>query len=178
MPDPAKWEALLKAEWSAISSAPYSFVAALIVGWIIGWIVIRAWYRRSIEIEKSATKLAEAERDIERRAKEGLREALLELEPDARVKAIEIGGGDPEVREVVTALAAGKNITTPIDPSARQAHLTFPLSDQDVKTTAAVAYTSANGLSQVIRTEVTGTTVSTGTPVTVNVVQLLGRLKL
>ena len=36
MHDPAWWEALLKAEWAAISGAPFSFVAALIVGWVIG----------------------------------------------------------------------------------------------------------------------------------------------
>ena len=42
------------------------------------------WYRRLIQIEKGQTKLVQAELDIERRQKEGLRQAVLELKQGAQ----------------------------------------------------------------------------------------------
>ena len=35
------WGAWLHAEWNAIAAAPFSFLGALIVGWLIGWLGIR-----------------------------------------------------------------------------------------------------------------------------------------
>src|SRR5438128_1895410 len=102
MTDPAFWTNWLHAEWTAIAAAPFSFLGALIVGWLIGWLGIRAWYRRLIQIEKGQTKLIQAELDIERRQKEGLRQAVLELKPGAPVVANRGGAwrsGNPESRQ-------------------------------------------------------------------------------
>jgi hypothetical protein len=143
-------ERLLRAEWAVISSAPFSFCAAVLVGWFLGWLILRAWYRRSITIGEDRLGLGEAQRDIEKSQKEGLRAALLELKPDASVLAIEIGHGDPEIRGVVAALGRGETITTPVDPATAPVALHIHLTDQEIKTIAQLSYTSANNLSQTI----------------------------
>ena len=131
-------------------------------------------HSRIIQLEKRNTKFAEAERDLERRQKEGLREAYRELKPDAPVMAIEIGYGDPALQEVVKTLADGNDVITPVNPTTPVTLFTaFPLSDEDVKKVAAVAYTSANGLSRVVRTEPGGVTVSSSTPVTTDVARVI-----
>jgi hypothetical protein len=96
MLDPGYWENLLRAEWTMIYSAPFSFFAAVLVGWFVGWLILRAWYRRTIRIGEDRLRLIETQRDIEKGQKEGLRAAFLELKPDASVLAIEISHGDPD----------------------------------------------------------------------------------
>jgi hypothetical protein len=173
--DPTAWEAWLKAEWAVIWHAPFSFVSVVIVGWLLGWVVIRAWYRRSIRIADDRTKLVETERDIERRQKEGLREAIKESKPDAPVLAIEVAHGDPEMRNFIEALARGARVTTPVNPTVDQVHLVVkgPLTSEEIKNIANLSYTSANGLSQVFKV-VGATTVSSGTAVTTNILKWNG----
>jgi hypothetical protein len=150
-PEPSVLENILRSEWAAISAAPFSFCAAILFGLIVGWVVLRLWYGRKLS-------LLETQLDIERKQKEGLRAALLELEPKAPVMALEISHGDPEIRKVVKALARGETIHTPVDPSRLQANSSgivwFTIKAEDIKTIAQLNYTSANNLSQTI---VTGT---------------------
>jgi len=114
--EPSTLENILHSEWAAISRAPFDFGAAILFGLLLGWGVIRFWHGRSLKIEKAKLSLVEARLDIERKQKEGLRAALLELNPKASVMAIEISHGDPEIRNVVAALSHGETIHTPVDP--------------------------------------------------------------
>ena len=133
-----------------IHTAPLSFFAAVLVGWIVGWLILRAWYRRTIQIGEDRLALAENQRDIEKGQKEGLRAAFRELKPDASVLAIELSHGDPDLRDVVVALGRGEKITTPVDPSTAAVELSVRLTPEDIKKVAQLNYTSANNLSQTI----------------------------
>jgi hypothetical protein len=90
--DTVSVKALFVAEWAAIHAAPVDFAVAVVIGWFVGWLLIRAWYRREISSLKqdmqsaeTATRLVEGERDIERRQKEGLKQAFLELKPGVQI---------------------------------------------------------------------------------------------
>jgi branched-subunit amino acid ABC-type transport system permease component len=50
--DPGFWAGLAKAEWTAVAAAPLVFVGTVVVGWLIGWAIMRAWYRRAVQNEK------------------------------------------------------------------------------------------------------------------------------
>jgi hypothetical protein len=178
--DPALWTALAKAEWTAIATAPFNFVGAVVVGWLIGWLIIKAWYRREIgaekkqrELEKSKTELVQKELDLERRQKKGLRQVIKDLQPDAKVLALEVAYGDPEVRRAVMSLARGDTISTPINPTAPFMATSIP--SGELNKTAVALYTSANGLSQTTSVQPGGVTVSSSTSVGVQVADYLNR---
>jgi hypothetical protein len=172
--DAVSVKALIVAEWAAIHAAPVDFAVAVVIGWFVGWLLIRAWYRREISSLKqekqsaeTATRLVEGERDIERRQKEGLKQAFLEQKPGAPILALEVGYGDPDVRNIVERLAGGEKIQTSIPVRARG--LTVGpvgfLTPTQIKQLAAVAYTAGVGLSKIERTDpvvigMTGTTAS------------------
>jgi hypothetical protein len=167
--DAASWAALARAEWTAIAAAPFNFVGALLVGLLIGWIAIRAWYRRAIENGKDAIQsgkdyaaLIKRELEIERRQKEGLRKALLEVKPEAKPLAVEVAYGDPKIQEVVKWLGQGQTISTTINPTMPVVVLR-PISAEEIKNNAVGLYISANGLSQVTSVQPGGITVSSST---------------
>jgi hypothetical protein len=166
MTDPVTWAAVLKAEWTAIASAPYDFVGALIVGWLIGGLVIGAWYKRSIQNGKDYAALIQRELEIERGQKEGLRKAILELKPEAKPVAIEVQYGDPEVRKVVVSLGQGQTISTPVNPTAPVIGgpvTVGSLSEEEKSKVALLNYTFANGLSQVTSSQPGGYSISAST---------------
>jgi hypothetical protein len=156
------WKALLGAEWKMIAGAPADYAAAIVVGWIAGWLIIRAWYRRTIRIAESQTTLVATERDIERCQKEGLRQAILELKPDVPVLAVEISHGDPAIKEVVEAFGRGQQIVIP----------TQATSPSDVRSIAQVNYTTANNISQITDTGIS-TTTSAGSPTAEEILKYL-----
>jgi hypothetical protein len=171
--DPAFWEAALRAEWAVIYGAPYSFAAVVLVGWLLGWLVIRAWYKRSIKIGEGRIALLETECGIEKRQKEGLRQAILELKPEAKVLALEISHGDPEIRSVVASLAQGGKVTVPADLSKSPVQLTNPsYSSDELKRIAQLIYTSANDLSRVVNINQTSST-SAGTSIATGIVDVI-----
>jgi len=61
MEDPGKVESIFRAEWVAISSAPFSFLGALSVllalGWLIIWRMLGWRYVKLIEIKDMVIKL-------------------------------------------------------------------------------------------------------------------------
>jgi hypothetical protein len=164
--DPSSWEPIFRGKWATISGAPYAFAEAVFVGWLVGWIVIRAWYRRQITNGEARTKLIETERDIERKQKEGLRQAMLEAVPGAPVLALEISHGDPELRAAVVALGKGGTITTPKTVS-------IAASPEDLKRIAQLNYLSRNELSRRVASSDYLTTTSTGTATTAVIVKIL-----
>jgi hypothetical protein len=170
MNDPASWAAWLQAEWTAIAAAPFSFSGAVIVVGLGVWMGAKAWYRRLIQIEKGQTKLVQAELEIERRQKEGLRQALRDLKPQAPVLALEVAYGDPEIREVVMSLARGETISTPVNPTAP---VMRSIPGGEINKTAVVLYTSANGLSQTTSVQPGGVAVSSSTTLGVQVADYL-----
>ncbi len=166
--DPTWWVTELTAEIAVIWNAPIIYVSALIVGWLVGWIIIRAWYRREIrtvtaerQSAQTATNLAESERDLERRQKEGLRQAILEMKPGTSVLAMEIGYGDPDVLDAVGKLAAGEKIQIPINPLHPTSLTIIParLTAEQIKQIAVTAYTTGNSVSQIERSTPFSTTI-------------------
>jgi hypothetical protein len=160
----------LSAEWAVIHGTPMSFAVAMLIGWFIGWLVLRAWSARERRIAANRIGLLEQERDLERKQKEGLREVVKELKPDIPVLATEIGHGDPEIKSVVLALAAGKQFTTPVDPAKSPVHLFVAraLSPTEIRNISNVTYTTANGLSEVLKI-VGEVSISAGTGITTQI---------
>jgi hypothetical protein len=163
MYDPDWWIHLIATEWAMILAA----LAATVVGWLVGWLFIRLRSKRSMQMGKARLSLAEHERDIERCQREGLRNALKELKPDVPVLATEIGYGDPEIKQVVLALAAGAKISTRVDPSKNP----IPTGEKGIKRIAVLSYTFANGLLQTRRWPFRST--SSGTAKTIEIAGLL-----
>jgi hypothetical protein len=159
--DIASWKALFISEWQMIAGAPFDFAAAVIVGWAVGWLIIRAWYRQQISSSGSHVRnleaqvsLAEASRDIERRQKEGLRAVILEMRPGAPITAMEVSHGDSEVKQIVSELAAGKKIETRLNPAQPRTQYVLVKPDalkdpREIKQIAVLVYTTDTGLSKV-----------------------------
>jgi hypothetical protein len=146
---------------------------------LAGWLAIdQGWYLREIrnlkgerQSAQTATKLAEGERDIQRRQNEGLKQAMLERWPSTNVLAMELAYGDPEVREIVKRLAGGEIIETPTNPLHAAGLTVGPIdfTSPQIKELAAVAYTTGVGLSKVeVATPVKSVVESTGTTASVN----------
>jgi hypothetical protein len=171
MNDPGFWTAWLQAEWIAIARAPFSFFGALIVLSLIVGAGIRAWYKRSIQNGRDFAALIQRELELERRQKEGLRQALLEAKPGTPVLALEVAYGDPAIRDAVKSLARGETISTPVNPTAPVMATSIPAGE--INKTAVALYTSANGLSQTTSVQPGGVTVSSSTTVAVQVADYL-----
>lgn len=152
MYDSAFWDAWFRSEYAGIQAAPFALVGAIVVGWLVGWLVTRAWHHREIRAAETQVRIVAAERDLERRQKEGLREAIKNLTDDeAPLLALEIGFGDPDIKNVVDELAYGKTFTS-VNSSMPKLYALRRLKDSEIKQIATASYTSAHGISRVERT--------------------------
>jgi hypothetical protein len=161
------WKSLLLTWWGAFPATRFDFVAAIVLAWLIGWLCIRTWYRRKIEIGNQKLRLLESERDIERNQKEGLRGELHKLRPDFPILAMEIDYGDDEIKQFVQALAGGAKFSNIVELSK----IPIPIDQAAIKTIAILSYTSTNGLSRTIKGPIFSTTAAT--PLAIEVVRWL-----
>lgn len=166
--DPTKWAALLKSEVAVIFGAPYMFTAALLVGWFVGWRVLRWWFGRQIENAKSDASTATNSANLYKEEVAIMKSAQVRapLDVTALAEAIKT---NVTLRETLKEVIGAPQVT-PVDPSTPPENWVYPrtLSHQEVKKIAALSFTSSTGTTISMITP-SGTYANTASPTGVEV---------
>ena len=173
--------ALIKAV-SVILSNP-AFLSLLIMGWILGAIFWRAWFKRQITNANSAATTQKISADwwkenydLEKKQHDGLKNSLAQNQDRTSVTAREVASGTNEVRAIVGALAKGEKLVTLVNPLDDPANWRVAVPFSDLKKYAAIAYANNSGLGVTTSSLLNAAFVTTGTATAATVDGLVAKL--